>query len=253
MAMTWSGRRQVLYSGVGAIIALVLLVVVYEIFFTAPPICFDGKQNGGETGVDCGGTCSRICTTVARPPVVQWARAFQTSPQTYSAVAYVQNNNVGAGARKVAYLFQLFDDKNILVVARTGTVDLPPTQTAPIIESNINVGNRVVARTLFAFTDDPPAVWDKIPPGAYPQIRHSSPAPNDDYSKLSTTLTNDTVASIKNVAVVAILYDSNGIALATSKSVVPLLAAKSQERVVFTWLQGVPGAVKSEIIVLPSF
>ena len=52
MALTWSGRRQILYSGVVAVIVLVLLIFIYETYFTAPPTCFDGKQDGAETGVD---------------------------------------------------------------------------------------------------------------------------------------------------------------------------------------------------------
>lgn len=254
MAFTWSGRRQVMYSGVGAVITFVILIFLYETFFTAAPTCFDGKQNGGETGIDCGGAaCSLICANDAHPPIVKWARAFKTSSNTYSAVAYVQNNNVGAGARNVAYSFQLFDDKNILVVERDGVTNLPPAQTAPIIESNINVGNRVVARTLFAFTNDPPATWSKVVPGTYPQLTISQPTHTDGYSKLSATLKNDTVADVKNVAVLAILYDSNDVAIETSKSVLPRIAGRSQEIVVFTWPQGVAGVVRFEIIVLPSF
>jgi len=254
MAMTWAGRRQVLYSGVGAVITLIILIVLYNTFFNSPATCFDGKQDGAETGIDCGGSsCSLICNDVAHPPVVEWARSFQTNQNTYSATAYVQNNNVGAGARGVPYSFQLFDADNVLVVERDGVVDIPPLQTVPITESNINVGNRVVARTLFAFTNDPPAVWNKVVPGTYPQLTISQPTHADDYSKLSAILVNNNVSAVKNVSVVAILYDAENIAIATSKSLIPSVAARSQTQVVFTWPQGVPSAVKFELIVLPSF
>src|SRR3990167_18523 len=81
----------------------------------------------------------------ARAPIIVWARAFESAPQTYTAAAYIQNNNPGAGARQVSYSFQLFDADNALVVERGGTVDLPPVPTIPIIETGINVGYRSVA------------------------------------------------------------------------------------------------------------
>ncbi|MDO8518510.1 MAG: hypothetical protein Q7S26_04455 [bacterium] len=254
MAFTWSGRRQLLYSGVGAVIVFILLIIAYETFFTAPATCFDGKQDGSETGVDCGGnSCSLICADAAHPPVVQWKRAFLTNPGVYSAVAYVQNNNIGAGARNVPYSFALYDSKNILVGHREGVVNIPPLQTVPIIESNIQVGNSVVAHTEFDFTDDPPAIWNKIPAGTYPQLIVSQPTHTGDYSKLSATLINNAVADVKNISVVAILYDQNNTAIETSKSVIPRIVGRSQESLVFTWPQGVPDTVRFEIIVLPSF
>jgi hypothetical protein len=254
MVMTWSGRRQTIYSAVGAVIVLILLITLYETFFTAPATCFDGKQDGTETGVDCGGnTCSLICADAAHPPVALWARAFSTNPGIYSAVAYIQNNNVGAGARGVPYTFKLYDKDNILLAERDGVANLPPVQNTPITEANIDVGNGVVVHTLFEFTTDPPAVWNKVAAGGYPQLTSSSPVPNADYSKVSTTLVNNTVAEVKNVSVVAILYDQNGTAIATSKSIIPSIPAKSQQPVVFTWPQGVNGVVKSEIIVLSPF
>lgn len=254
--MTWSGRRQVLYSGVGAVIVLILLIVVYETFFTAPATCFDGRQNGTETGVDCGGnTCSLLCADSAHPPIALWARAFQTNPGSYSAVAYIENNNVGEGAaaRDVGYSFKLYNADNILVAERDGVANLPPVQNIPITEANINVGNAVVVHTLFAFTNDPPAVWNKVPAGSYPQLSISQPAHNADYSKLSATLVNNNVAEIKNVSVVAILYDQNDTAIATSKSIIQSVAARGQQPLVFTWPEGVPDTVRFEIIVLPSF
>lgn len=242
-----------LYSGVGAIVVLILLVILYESFFSSPATCFDNTQNGSEAGIDCGGNCSLLCANTARSPVVEWARSFQGSRGTYSAVAYVKNNNPGAGARKVPYFFQLFDENNLLVVERNGVADIPPLATVPIIESNIFVGNRTVSRTLFAFTEDPPAVWNKVAPGSYLQLSVSQGVPAEDFSKLTAQLVNNNVSEVKNVTVVAILYDAGNTAIETSKSLIPRIAGRSQEEVVFTWPLGVSGAVRYEILVLPSF
>src|SRR5581483_6205802 len=97
-------------------------------------------------------------------------------------------------ARHVSYTFQLFDDQNLLVAERAGSVDLPPIQTIPIIEPNIAVGNRVVTRTLFSFADQP-IVWSHVLQSAYPTLAVGQQSHNDDYSRLEATLSNPTLTT----------------------------------------------------------
>lgn len=253
MALSWSGRRQLLYIAVAAVVVAAVGAWGYEAFFTQAPTCFDGKQNGDETGVDCGGGCALVCAAQAHDPIVLWARAFATGSTTYTAAAYIQNNNVGAGARQVRYAFELFDAQNSLIIERDGVADLPPIPTIPIVEPNITVGNRVVAHVQFSFTDTPPAVWQKIPATAYPALAVSQLNLSPDASELSATLSNNTLNTAKAVSVAAVLFDSSGVARAASKSDIGTVPGKSSQPVVFTWPSGVPNIVKADIIVLPSF
>ena len=60
--MSWASNRRLAYIsvvlfGVLAVVLFVGLVVFYE-----APTCFDGKRNGTEEGVDCGGSCDLICS-----------------------------------------------------------------------------------------------------------------------------------------------------------------------------------------------
>ncbi len=245
MALTWSGRRKALYTSVGGIIALMMLIVVYQTLFSAPALCTDGKQNGQEQGVDCGGACSLLCQGQARAPVVSWARAFETAPQTYTAAAYVQNNNIGAGARRVAYTFQLFDEENKLVTDRSGVADLPPVPTVPIIEAGINVGYRTVSRTLFSFSSEP--VWVKA--GALPRLAVSGQKLAADGSRLEATVSNDSFVDVR-ATVAAVLFDAEGVARAASKSTATV-PARSSIPIVFTWGAPVPGIVRAEMTLLP--
>lgn len=245
MALTWSGRRKALYTSVAGILAFMMLIVVYQTLFSAPALCTDGKQNGLESGVDCGGSCSLLCQGEARSPVVLWARAFETAPQTYTAAAYIQNNNLGAGARRVGYTFQLFDAENKLVIERTGAADLPPVPTVPIIESGINVGYRTVSRALFSFSSEP--VWVKA--GQLPQLALSRQKLASDASRLEATLSNDSFNDVR-ASVAAVLFDSQGVARAASKSTATV-PARSATPIVFTWGQPAQDIVRAEITVLP--
>lgn len=240
-----------MYYGVGASILAVLIYVVWASFFNAAPTCFDGAQNGTELGIDCGGSCSLVCSNIAKDPTVLWARVFPAGTNAYTAAAYVQNNNLGSGAKGVRYSFQLFDDRNALVKEVEGTVDLPPVQVVPVIMPNINVGNRTVSRVQFAFTQRP--VWRSVLAKNIPTLLLSQQNLNDDASRLSATINNQTLIDAKNVTVVAVLFDNQGVARAASRSLVAGIGSHSFEQVTFTWPNGTPDIVRAEITVLPSF
>lgn len=246
MALSWSGRRKALYTSVVGVIGLMLLIFVYQALFTAPPLCTDGKQNGGEVGVDCGGPCSLLCEGGARAPVVVWARAFESAPQIYTAAAYIQNNNVGSGARQVGYSFQLFDAQNKLVVARDGVVDLAPVPTIPIIETGINAGHRTVARTIFSFSTEP--VWLRA--GQLPMLSASKQSLSPDGSRLSATIRNDSLVQAR-ATIAGVLFDAEGVARAASKSTITI-PARGETPVVLTWgMTPTEPIVRAEVTILP--
>jgi hypothetical protein len=155
---------------------------------------------------------------------------------------------VGAAARNVAYSFQLFDDKNVLVTERVGVINIPPVQTVPFIDPNINVGNRVVARALFAFSAEP--VWQRVETPSSLRVGNQFLA--SDASRLSATIANDSIADVEKLTVVAVLFDRQGTARAASRSVLPRIPRKGSQEVVFTWPGGVKNVLRAEITLLPS-
>jgi hypothetical protein len=249
MAISWSKRRKFLYTAVIAVIAAVLLLGLYIAFFTNTPTCFDGKLNNGEQEIDCGGSCALLCREQTRSPVVRWSRIFQVAPGTYTAAAYVENPNPGAAAKRVAYSFQLFDQQNLLVTERTGVIDIPPVQTVPFVDPNINVGNRTPVRALFAFSDEP--VWYRA--GALPVLRVKNLNLSGDAGQLMATIVNESAKNADKVTVAAVLFDAQGVARGASRSIIPRIARKGSQEVVFTWPGGVQNIVRAEITVLPSF
>ncbi|MEK7109393.1 MAG: hypothetical protein AAB919_03090 [Patescibacteria group bacterium] len=250
MVLSWSGRRKTLYTAVVGVLALIAVVFLYQAFFTIAPTCFDGAQNGDEHGVDCGGSCALVCRAEAHAPVQLWARIFQTGAGTYTAAAYIQNDNPGAGAKRVGYSFQLFDADNHLIVERDGVVDLPPVQTIPIIDPNIPVQNRVPTRVLFGFSGVP--TWYRIQANKIPALRVTNQNLSSDASKLNAVLNNNSYFDARAVTLGAVLFDASGTARAASRSIVDV-AKKSSTPIVFTFPGGVPNVVRAEITVLPSF
>lgn len=184
-------------------------------------------------------------------PSILWARSLESAPQTYTGVAYIQNRTEGAGAKQVPYSFQLFDDKNDLVVEREGVADIPPIMTVPVILPNINVGSRTVARTLFKFTATP--IWERVRADALPQVRITQQSLSADGTRLSALIINDGFEDIENLAVAGVVFDAAGIARAASITVLEHIPAKGSEPTVFTWGRAVADVARAEITVLPSF
>ncbi|MBX4192592.1 hypothetical protein KW798_03880 [Candidatus Parcubacteria bacterium] len=251
MALGWGTRRQLLYYLVGTVVLAVLLVFVYYAFIKVAPTCFDGKENATEHGIDCGGTCSLICTNEANDPTVLWSRTFQTSGNFYTAAAYIKNNNPGAGAKHVPYIFQLYDEKNLLVKAVEGVIDLPPIPVIPIVEHNINVGNRQIVRTQFSFSSG--ATWNTISASALPALRIGEQKLQPGATRLDATLRNDSLDDARNVTVTAVLFDQEGVARGAVKQELERVPKKSSQPLVFTWPIPQSNIVRAEITISPSF
>lgn len=251
MALTWSLRRKLLYSGTTIFVALLIVVFIWFKYFNVPPTCFDGRQNGNEIGVDCGGSCALLCVSQTSDPTVLWARAFPNGANTYTAAAYIHNPNA-AGAHDVGYAFQFFDADNKLVQEKDGVMDIPPQQTVPVVEPMIYAGNRTIVRTLFSFANTP--VWKRVPKGTIPELRVKSQTLSSDTKRLDATIANSSlVQNAPEVTVIAVLFDSQGIARAASKSLVPVVPSNSSEQVVFTWPQSTDNIARTEVTILPSF
>lgn len=215
--------------------AIVIGVPTYFIFFNNAPTCFDGKMNGDEAQVDCGGSCDRACAHEVLPePIVSWVRPFSVARGLNNLVAYVQNPNVNYTAEPIPYIFLVYDEENVLLGTREGYARVPPTKTFPIFEPAFDAGKRQPAKAVFEFTA--PAVWNRFET-AKPEldviderVLNATSSPT-----IKATLINKTINKYANVEVVAIVYNAAGNAMAASKTVVDALRGNTEAPLIFTW------------------
>lgn len=252
MAMSWGAKRQFLYFLIiliGAIIAGVILIWPYV---NKEPTCFDGKMNGSEAGVDCGGACQKVCTADALSLVTLWSRAFEVTPGKYNLMAYVENQNRESGIAMMSYEFKVYDDKNIFIARKSGTTFITSNDRSVIFEPSIDTGNREVKRTTFEFTSAP--LWTKVDRDQ----RNALAVSSEDKilinplssPKLEAQILNKTLNEIKNLDVYAILFDENDNAINVSKTLISILPENSRMPVVFTWPKPLP-ARPTRIEVIP--
>ena len=240
----WTSQRKIKIIATFALLlgAIIIFFVVTNIDRT--PTCFDGIQNGDETGVDCGGSCARICDVDARNIVVAWERPFEVTNNVYNVLAYFENQNISAGAARIPYRFRLYDERNIIVAEQSGETFIGPNQTSAIFEGGISTGNREPAYVFFEFLENP--TWYTV------DFRWTTPSlivrdrvfdESRGSPRISATLENITLNTIFDIEVIAIAYDSQDNALHASRTRIDRLEGRSQAPLVFTW----PEAFRSNV------
>jgi len=249
--MTWAMERQLFY-----ILIFTLLFAVFGFFigypyFNRAPTCTDNKQNGTETGVDCGGSCIRACIAELDPVSVLWSRAFKVVPGRYNAVAYLENKNPNVVVNKIKYRFRFADKDNIYIAKREGQTYIPSAGKFAIFEPAIDVGNSVPVYTTFEFTEVPS--WVQVPKEKIDQVKVfvSNIRLEDEMisPKLFATVRNFSLFSISEISVVAVLYDALGNAVSASRTYLDELRGEESAEVNFTWPEPFSaGVVAKEII-----
>jgi hypothetical protein len=250
--MSWSSRRRFAYSSI-AIIALVVVIGVpaFALYYKAPT-CSDGKMNGSETGVDCGGSCRRLCQNSFYPPRAAWggAKFEKLADGLYNVSALIENQNIDAGANDVPYRMSLFDNKGLSIVEREGRVDLYPHRNSLAFESAVDAGKRIPAKVSFEFIEAPNWFKSQDALGGI-AIVDKKYTEDDAGSSLEITLENRTLLPYNNLLVSVVLYDKEGNVIGFSRTIVDSIGPKNGKEVAsYTWPINRKGLVTS-IEVLP--
>ena len=249
--MTWAFKRQVSDLFILIIIFGAFGFLIAYPFLNEEPTCTDGKQNGGETGVDCGGTCARACIAQVDPVSVLWSRAFRVVHGRYNAVAYLENHNQSTAVNKINYQFRFADANNVYIGKRDGTTFIPPSGNFAVFEGAIDLGNSVPVYTTFEFTGVPN--WTQVSQDKINQLKilvSSIVLEGEETSpRLSATVKNNSLFTIPRVNVVAILYNEFGNAISVSQTYVENFAGEEVRNLTFTWPEPMGEAVFSKEII----
>ncbi len=248
--MSWASRRRNLYLVTFGTISLITIALLMFLFFYREATCDDGIRNGMETGIDCGGACVKICPHEAQAPIIKWSRSFKVKEGLWSAVAYVENQNQGAGTRSAHYVIKLFDEENVIVAIKEGETPLAPNSVTAVFYANIPTGSRTPRQTFFEF--DRPVEWERMDTPTSPIRVAQSRLENEQTApRLTTLIENTTRATLPAQLVTAIIYDTSDNAIGASQTILPSLPRDGREELVFTWpipFEGRPS--RSEIVPL---
>lgn len=231
--MSWGTKRRNTIIVLSFIIFLIPVIFIsYKIIYKKPT-CFDGKQNGAESGIDCGGGCALVCNAETFEPIVLWTRLFEIAPGLYNTIAYIENPNLDAEISSVKYTFRLFDEKNTLLYERNGKVDIQPKAIIPIIENGLFTNKLRAKRVTFDFTSD--FVFEKKAPLEPVLIVKDEELTEGGEPRVEAILQNISIYPVRNIKTIVILYDNNDNAIGSSSTIVEEIVGGASAPIVFTW------------------
>jgi len=246
---SWSRNRKILYGGTTTIIIVIIVVSIGLKLFYKAPTCSDGLKNGDEKGVDCGGSCAKLCQSAFFQPIVSWTRFEETAPHFYNVATYIVNPNIDGIAYNVPYRVQLYDDRGILITEYNRTVTLPPHRNTIAFEGAVDLQERIPAKALFEFTGAPE--WKKQSDTlASIFVQDKQYSEEENTSTLLVKIKNSSAENQGQFTAYVVLYDKNNNALGFSKTIVDGIDAGQTITAPFTWPVNRNGAVIS-IEVLP--
>lgn len=245
--LSWSGKRQLLYLLIPLFITLSIFSFIYFSFIYTPANCFDGIKNGDETGVDCGGNCSLVCSSDSLAPIVLWTKSFAVTDDVYNVVAYIQNPNQDSEAFNATYKFKLFDDTGNVLAERIGSTHIPRNKKFAVFESSFKSSVRV--KTVdFDFVDK--INWHKSTDDDRFLKITNGPVTGDRYPKIEGFIQNESLKTVGPVELVSVIFDGRGNAVGASRTIIDRLKKDEKQDFVFTWPK--PFEVGQDVCEIPS-
>ena len=251
--LSWSSKRQLIIAG-GIILLFVLVIGIptFLHFYNKPMTCSDNIQNQGETGIDCGGPCTKICAIDSKPPIVYYTRIFKVSEGKYNVFALVENTNQGVFSPQAEYSFKLYDKDNALLSEKIGTTVIPPGRVFPIYEYGLDTGTRIPQSVSFAISDN--INWQKgVFPEANLSIENKGLSSTSTAPVLEANIQNNEVHAVGNIKAVGLVYDQNDNVIAASQTIIDSIPAQGIKPIFFAWsapFSDTPN--KTQIFLLPN-
>jgi hypothetical protein len=249
-AMSWSMRRRlIILASIAGVLALGL-VAFYFLTIHTPPSCVDHKQNQDEEGVDCGGSsCTYLCTDRQAAPSVRFVRPISPSGSRTDVIAYIDNPNTTSAAKDLHFTVELYNANNIVLARKEGSVDLPPASTVPIFIPNFFSGTQEAVRAFITF-DTPEHLWYRYQDTRVLPRVEDVKLTNDAMPRVTATAVNPGTNPYGSMLFVATIFDTEGNAIAASRTVAASLPALGRTPLVFTWPDQFKGTV-SRVEVIP--
>jgi Mg-chelatase subunit ChlD len=232
----WASRRRAIILGAIVLMLSAASFAVFWKYWYQTPTCFDNLQNGDEAGMDCGGSCTLVCSEDVIRPIVRWdPRLFEVLPGLWSTLVYVENPNTNADAVYVPYIFTIYSENNEIVAERKGVTVLPKNKTVGIFEGSITVtGEAKPKRAVFELGDD--IVWGKSKEtGEKINITHGPILKLESTPRVEANVKNNGTEEIKNIELIVAIFDGSDNAIAASRTFVEDLKKNESADVFFTW------------------
>lgn len=234
----WSRNRKRIILGIVILFVVGLIGLPLFLIFYKAPTCFDGKMNGDERGIDCGGSCQLLCSAESLSLLTKGdPRVLTLAPNTYQVVAMIENANSDAEVYKAGYILRVYDaESSIPVRVIEGQTYVPKGATFALFEGPFKLEEDIIPRRAMLEWKEDTIIWKKTTAEVSKlTITNKSFSRLDSTPRLEATLNNTSLTSVSNIDLVATVFDAQGNIFAASKTFVDTLGPGGDTRIVFTW------------------
>lgn len=207
--------KQIIYGAGYLILFFGIAYGIYFISFRSSATCFDNKQNGRETGVDCGGQCASCEIKKLSLIEIDWIKYFSTSNQAIITAEF-KNPNDKYGAAEFTYTIDILGNDGGMLKTFSKKSFIYASEIKYIFET-IEANPTNIKNIKISFSD---IQWKSISDFQKPKIqtREILTKDNNGAIEASGVFLNDNAYSLSKVRIVAFLSNSNGIKIAASKT-----------------------------------
>ncbi len=248
--MSWELRRKLTYAFVVIVTLTAATVFFFHDTLFPAPTCIDRKQNGYESGVDCGGVCALRCAQEVEPLTVLWSKAIPAGPKIYDLVAMINNKNIDNASRAVGYTFTIYDEEGLVSEVLFASTTVPLDGKFPVILQKIPLKS-APSSVLVTLTDGPHYSVQESPTSPTIKVVNRYYEPGS-IPRVYVVLQNTKRIEINNLPVRVLLFDDKDNVYAVGQSFVPFLPKEGIQQVIFTWNESLPVA-PTRIGVYPIF
>ena len=195
--------KQIIYGTFYLTAFSFLIFLIYFVWFKPFPTCFDGRQNQGEKGIDCGGPC-KSCEINTLVIEKNWIKYFPAENKTIIAVE-IKNPNSNFGADSFFYSLDIYGKNNEKIKTLSGKSLIYASDIKYIIEF-AEINSKDIGKIEISFSE---ISWKRV---------EEFSKPKDDNRELETKTEN------KIVTVNGIITNKNPFPLSKVKIIVFLMS-----------------------------
>lgn len=209
--------KQFLYGTFYLLILAGIGWVIYSVNLKPAPSCFDNRQNGSETGIDCGGNCVSCEIKNMQPLFLTPAIIFSVD-RNFSAAAEIRNPNSGYGAR-FDYEVNFYDSAGQVLRTIKNKSFAYAGETKNIIEAGVKITEGIPSRSEIKI-DASGIKWKKAQDFFQPNITLNEADFMDEKNQVSISgsLKNSNNFAVSKVILNAFLVDKLGVKIGVSKT-----------------------------------
>ena len=211
--------KQLLYGFLYLVILSGLIWLIYFLEFKPAPTCFDNAKNGGETGIDCGGSCIS-CEIKNISPILAGETTLFGDDRIFSAAATIRNPNPDHGTRNFSYEADFYDSSSQLLATQKGFDFIYPGENKYIVVAGVKVGNGIPVRAEIKLSNQGETRWEKktdfIP--LYAELKNVAAEIENGQTVISGYVVNANNFEFSRVVVSAFAVDDLGVKIGASKT-----------------------------------